>query len=140
MNIEISKHGLNFGEDLEYIGTFIKVGKSKKINVDQYRLLVRGVKTGKEMILFISYKENFFKNPKCSEIEYVNDFKYITPTHLKNQNYNYYYLNNDLSTVDEFFTVWKNHDPMISVGNYTHNFMSDIEDYTWTYKFNNKQY
>jgi len=132
-------YGLNFGEDLEYLGTFVK-GNPKKVNVDHYRLLVKGIKTGKEMILFLSYKLNFFKNPKCSKIEYVDEFKYVTPTHLKNKNYNYYYLNNDLSTVDEFFTTWKKHDPMIHVGNFQHQFMSSIKNYTWSYKFNNKQY
>jgi hypothetical protein len=49
MNIEISKHGLNFGEDLEYVATFIK-GKGK-IEPENYRILTRGVKTGEERLL-----------------------------------------------------------------------------------------
>ena len=54
MVIEISKHGLNLGEDLEYIATYIKgKSKGKLSNAERYRILTKGVKTGKEKILFI---------------------------------------------------------------------------------------
>lgn len=137
MNIEISKHGLNFGEDLEYISTFIK-GKGKS-GVDNYRLLVKGTKTGKEMILFLDHRPDFFGKDSYS-IEYIDYFKYITPDHIKNKNYNYYNTGYDLNTVDEFFTKWINCDPMVSVGGFMHQFVSDIQNYKWTYKFNNKTY
>jgi len=138
MNIEISKHGLNFGEDLEYISTFIK-GKGK-VKPENYRILVKGVKTGKEGLLMLSPHDNFFGRKLSYMMDYIDDFKYITPDHLKNKNYNYYNLGYDLDTVDTFFTLYVTHDPMISVGGFQHSFLTQIKNYTWTYKFNNKTY
>lgn len=138
MIIEISKHGLNFGEDLEYVSTFIK-GKGKS-GVENYRILVKGVKTGKEMLLFLGLRPNFFGRQNSYMIEYVDDFKHITPDQIKNKQYNYYNLGIDLNTVDEFFTKWIKGDPMVSVGGYQHQFVTSISNYTWTYRFNNKDY
>ena len=129
-------YGLNFGEDLEYISTFTKGKvKSKVIN---YRLLFRGVNTGKEYLLFLGTRENFFGRPKSHSIEYVDQWKTITPDHLKNKNYNYYKIGFDPITVEDFLDEWKKSDPMIHVGNYQHQFLTKINGYTWTYKFNNK--
>jgi hypothetical protein len=138
MNIEISKHGLNFGEDLEYVSTFIK-GKGKS-GVDNYRILVRGVKTGREMILFLEHRPNFFGRKDSCQIAYIDEFKYITSDQIKNKQYNYYKLGYDLNTVDEFFTKWINSDPMVSIGGFQHQFVTTINNYTWTYRFNNKDY
>lgn len=139
MNIEISKlHGLNFGEDLEYIATYIK-GKGKP-DVEKYRILTRGVKTSKERILFLNGRENFFGRKKSFMIEILDKFQHISPNQIKNKNYNYYKFGYDLNTIDEFFTAYINSDPMIHVGGLQHSFVSTIKNYTWTYKFNGKYY
>jgi len=130
MNIEISKiHGLNFGEDLEYIQTYIKgKNKGKLTEVERYR------------ILFLEGRENFFGRKKSFMIESVDEFQHISPDQIKNRNYNYYKFGYDLNTVDEFFTAYINSDPMIHVGGFQHSFVSGIKNYTWTYKFNGKSY
>lgn len=138
MIIEISKHGLNFGEDMEYVTTFIK-GKGKS-TVDNYRILIRGTKTGKEMLLFLGHRPNFFGRQQSYMIDYIDEFKYITTDQIKNKQYNYYKLGFDLNTVDEFFTKWIKGDPMVSVGGYQHQFVTSINNYTWTYRFNGKDY
>lgn len=138
MNIEINKpYANNYGEELEYISTYIK-GKSGK-GVKDYRILVRGVKSGTERLLFLDPRENFFGR-KVMYLIGECGFKYITPDLLKNKNYNYYNLGYDPSTVDEFFSEWISKDPFVHVGNYQHTFRSMIKDYTWAYKFNNKLY
>lgn len=138
MIIEISKHGLNFGEDLEYVSTFIK-GKGKS-GVDNYRILTKGTKTGKERILFLEHRPNFFGRQNSYAIGYIDDFKYIAPNQIKNKNYNYYDFGVDINSVDVFFTKWINGDPMVSIGGFQHQFVTTISNYTWTYKFNNKEY
>lgn len=137
MILEISKHGLNFGENLEYISTFIK-GKTKP-KIENYRLLFKGVKTGKEYILFISTTENFFGRERV-RLEYLDGgfWKVISPDHIKFKNYNYYKLGVDTNSVEEFFETWKKSDPMIYSGDGFHQFISKVDGYTWTYKFNNK--
>ena len=139
MILEISKHGLNFGENLEYVSTFTK-GKTKP-KVENYRLLFKGVKTGKEHILFISTRPGFFGRD-CSRIEFldVSACKVISPDHIKLKNYNYYKLGVDPNTVEEFLETWKKSDPMVYIGNYLHQFISKVNGYTWTYKFNNKSF
>ena len=142
MIIEISTHGLNLGEDLEYVNTYIK-GKGKS-GVENYRILTRGVKTGQERILFLEHRPNFFGRQNSYMIESLDDdmdnFQHISPDHIKNRNYNYYKFGYDLNTVDEFFTKWIKGDPMVSVGGYQHQFVTSINNYTWTYRFNNKDY
>ena len=145
MIIEISNHGLNFGEEIEYVATYIKgKGKSKLPMVERYRILTKGLKTGNEYILFFEVRENFFGRKKSYGMTCLDKnfggFRYITPDHIKNNNYNYYKVGYDLSTVDEFFTAYINADPMISAGGFSHQFISGMNNYTWTYKFNNKTY
>lgn len=137
MNIQISNHGLRFNEDLEYIATYIK-GKNKKAS--NYRILVKGTKTGKEYLLLLEPRENFFGRTKSQSIGYINDFQHINNDQIKNRQYNYYKLGYDLNTVDEFFTEWVTNDPMVITGNFQHSFISQIKNYTWSYKFNNKTY
>jgi hypothetical protein len=142
MIIEISQHGLNFGEDLEYVSTFVK-GKDDTFNIENYRILTKGVKTGKERLLMLDSIENFFGHKKVYEMSYLEGFKYITPDHLKfktkAKNYNYYNLGCDISSVDAFFSTWRKYDPPIYI-EYVHQFISLVNNYTWTYKFNNKSY
>jgi len=53
MKIEfIAPHSLNMGEDFEYLAAF-KKGKSKA-KTENLRLLIKGLKTGKEYILMLT--------------------------------------------------------------------------------------
>ena len=47
----IQPHSLNLGEDFDYVATFIN-GKAKP-KVENYRLLIRGLITGKEYLLML---------------------------------------------------------------------------------------
>ena len=42
MKLEISKYGLNLGEEFEYVATFLK-GKNSDVNVvEKYRIIMKG--------------------------------------------------------------------------------------------------
>lgn len=142
MKLEIGKYGLNLGQDYEYISTFLKGKNSKDTNVENYRLLMKGLKDGKETIFFLSKREGFFKNGDTYFIEIIteDDYRYVTPDHIKFKSYNYYRLSNNKKTVLDVFGLWKNANPMVHVGNYTHQFIDAIKGYTWTYKFGNKTF
>ena len=142
MKLEISKYGLNLGEEFEYVATFLK-GKNSDVNdVEKYRIIMKGLTTGKESIFFLQKREGFFNNGDTYFIEILeeDDYKYITSDHIKNKNYNYYRLNKSKQTVLDIFDAWKSSNPMISVGGYTSQFMDKIKGYTWTYKFGNKTF
>jgi hypothetical protein len=68
--------------------------------------------------------------------------KYISPIHIKtdNRKYNYYELSNDIKYLHHFFSVWKKSDPMLHVGNMSHQFLSKIVNYSGSYKFDNTVY
>jgi hypothetical protein len=154
-------HALNYGEnDSAWIKSkytpkskyFIQQGK----NVENYRILVKGVNSGDKMLLFLESRKNFFGRPnsyQMSSIEFKSeDFNFISPDHLQNivlkesdghdeeHIFDYYKLDSDPSRVDIFFQAWKASDPMLHTGGYTHQFMTKINGYTWSYKFNNKSY
>lgn len=62
MKLEISKYGLNLGEEFEYVATFLK-GKNSDVNdVEKYRIIMKGLTTGKESIFFLQKREGFFNN------------------------------------------------------------------------------
>lgn len=134
-------HALNLGENLEYVDTYVK-GKNTKQTVESYRILFRGVNTGKEWILFLGKMENFFGKPFIYRIEHLNDidFKRISPFQLKNKNYNYYLIQNNPKHVEELFDAWKSSDPMVHVGGCQHSFISRCLNYSWAYRFNNKTF
>lgn len=139
--LEINKTGgLNLGEDWEYIATFLKGKKASELNPRHYRLLFKGVNTGKEAIFFLQPRPDFFGRNEALFLEFLDEFKYITPDHIKNKCYNYYKLSTDPKYVHNFFKLWKKSDPMIHTGNFIHQFMSNIKNYIWTYKFEGKEY
>jgi len=128
------------GEDFEYVDTFMK-GKDTKIKVENIRLLLRGVKTGTEMFFFIYKRENFFGQDRfiVEQIE-LSHCKKLTNDHYKFKNYNYYRKGKDSLDVEFVFTLWADRDPMVHVGNYTHQFISKISGYKGSYKFEDKIY
>lgn len=129
----LNPHSLNMGEDFYYVSTF-KKGKAGTKIVD-YRILVKGIDTGKEMLMALQGRENFFGRPVSYMIDMID---VCDPGHIKGENkkYNYYKLSEDPSTVSEFLDLWKLSDPMVSVGGYTHQFISSITNYQGSYKFN----
>ena len=141
MKIEfIAPHSLNMGEDFEYLAAF-KKGKAKA-KTENLRLLIKGLKTGKEYILMLDGRENFFGRKISYQISPipVTPDNYITPDHIKSTRYNYYRLDSNSSHVHEFLTLWKSSDPMIHVGNMGHQFLTTVKGYKGTYKFENITY
>lgn len=140
MILELDKvHALNFEENLEYVDTYVK-GKNTKPSVESYRILFKGVNTGKEYILFLRKLEKFFGKPFIYEVNYLDDFNIISPTQLKFKNYNYYQIPNNPTHVEELFDAWKKSDPMVHVGGCQHSFISTCQNYSWSYRFNGKSF
>jgi hypothetical protein len=143
MIIEFLKpYSLSMNEDFEFISVFLK-GKNKKPNPNTIRILVRGVKTGKECMLCLESRPNFFGRKDNYHIGILYVDEYITPDHIKTENkrYNYYRYSNNISIVHRFFKIWRKGDPMVHNGNMTHSFISKIgSKYTGAYKFDNKIY
>ena len=143
LQLNKKRFALNLGEDFEYINTYIK-GKRGKHIADNYRLHFRGVTTGQDILFFIiSRGDNFFGRKNSYEINTIQFGSMMVSddkTHIKFKNYNYYKLDAAPSRVDEVLTAWKNSDPMVHVGNYEHQFITAIKDYTAAYKFNGKSY
>jgi hypothetical protein len=131
-----SPHSLNMGEDFEYISTY---NKGKKTSVENYRILIKGKKTGKEGLLMLEKRENMFGKDRY-HIGFIDEYKTLNENHLKNKNYNYYDIGDDPKTVEDFFNLWKNSDPLIHIGGKTHQFLSKIPNYNYSYKFNKKQF
>lgn len=141
MIIEFLKpHALNMGQDYEYLATFCK-GRGK-LTIDKMRILVKGVNDGKELLLGLEGREGFFGRENSYQIIYMNVEEWITPDYLKTERkvYNYYRVRTDVADVDYFFTAWTNSDPMVHVGNLTHQFLTKIKNYKGSYKFNKKIY
>ena len=136
--LEFNSYGLNFGENLIYLDTYIK-GKVKNPTVEDYRILFRGENTNKEY-LYIHKMENFFKRPFIYRIEYIDSHKTVSSTHIKSKNYNYYKYRNNVQDVIEMLDAWKKTDPLVSNGVYLHSFISKIPNYTWSYKIDNKTF
>jgi len=136
----LKPHALNLGEDFEYISTFVK-GRTK-VTTDKYRILVRGVNTGKEYLLALEGRPSFFGRPLSYHINTIEVTNYVTPTYIKGENkkYNYYFHTNDTAPVHEFFDTWVKSDPMVQIGGLKHNFLSAIPNYKGTYKFDNITY
>jgi len=136
----IPPHSISMGENFYYISTF-KKGKYNP-TVENYRIIIRGVDTGVEMILALEARENFFGRPVSYMINIIKVSEYITPTHIKGENkrYNYYKYSDDPNTVADFFKLWISNDPMVSVGGHTHQFISSMKNYQGSYEFNAIKY
>jgi hypothetical protein len=157
MNIEISKSGLNFGTDLEYISTFIK-GTKKPSNpknlIERYRILVRNLKTDEKFLLYLETMFQFAGKDRY-QVSWIDgdQLTFITPTHIRNKSsnevgdghevtsiFNYHDIGYDPKSVEDFFQAWISSDPLVYTGGMTHQFASVNKNYTWSYKFNNKTF
>lgn len=131
---------LNLGEDLEFISVFAK-GK-KKQSVSDYRVRLRGVNSNKEFLFGLEKPDphrDSFLGQRILLLDQT-DWTVVTPTHFKNRNWNYYYLNSDSSVLNSILQEWKNSSPMIHIGNFIHQRMNLHSAYTWAYEFNNIKY
>ena len=142
MIIEFLKpYSLNMGEDFEYVSTFIK-GKDK-LSLENCRILVKGLTTGKDMLIALENRDNFFGRPVNYKITLIKVSECITNDHLKGENkkYNYYRVGYDIRDVHTVLNAWRQADPMVHVGDLTHQFVSKIgNNYKGSYKFDNKIY
>lgn len=134
-------HALNFGEDFNYISTYVN-RDIQTPTIEDYRILVEGVKSGEQLLLFINKMDNFFGKSRY-RIEYIDGFK-VTPTFIRNKGkdktYVYHNIGHNTNHVEDMLDAWKKSDPMVHMGNLTHQFISKANGYTWAYRFNNKTY
>jgi len=131
------------GQNFEYISTFIN-GRHKSIQ--NMRLLVRGVNDNLEYVLMLDPRPGFFgrKISYGINIISIDPIQYVTPTHIrvvgKSTNYDYYFFDINTNNVHDFFKTWKKGDPMVHIGNKTHQFISKMNNYKGSYRFDNKTY
>lgn len=142
--LEISPYGPRYNQDFEYIATY-KKGKNSKVHPDNFRILVRGCLDNKEYIIWFEIRERFMGRVGkiYMHLHALDKFKHISPTEIKNldnKRYNYHKVRVDSSDMNLLLDEWKNTDPLVIVGQYTHQHISKINNYTWTYKFNGKKY
>ncbi len=134
------KYALNLGQDFGFIGNYYK-GKLKnesKLEITRLRPLFLGLNDCEEYIL--SLELGGFTRAELNFME-INRMKIIKPgEHIKLKNYNYYFLNKDLNLVNKLFQAWKDAKPGVHLGNYEHQHMDKIKNYTWAYKFNGVEY
>lgn len=136
-------YSLNLGEDFEYVSTFIKGKKSK--NILDLRFLFKGIKSNKLIFLYFDLHTDLYHNCISSPINKIITIeekycKKISDKHYKFKNYNYYYYDNNYNNINLLLTSWKNLNPIVYIGNYEHQYISNIKNYTYTYKFNNQTY
>lgn len=125
-------------ENLEYIGTYIKGKARKKLNIDNTRILVKGVDTGKMYMMFVAKD---FVPRESHFIEFIST-DYITEfdgmNHLKFRAYNYYLMDNDPSIIDTVLSYWKNNNP--KTDKYDNDLIADNERYNYIFEFNGNTY
>ncbi len=118
-------------EDLEYIATFIK-GKSKNIN--DIRILMRGVKSGNNYFMFL--KDDF----SGSFLHYIglNSFEKISDKHYKFKSYNYYFFREGANDVDILLKKWLGNNPKpFQFSSFKINL---IKNYTYIFDYNSNKY
>ena len=100
------------------------------------------IKTGKEYLLALEGRPSFFGRELSYFISSINVVEYVSPEHIQSDNkrYDYYYYSKDIKTLHEFFNLWKESDPMIHVGNKSHQFLTKIKNYKGSYSFDNEVY
>lgn len=127
------------GKEFEYLNTFVK-GKRGK----EYRHHFREVNTGTEYLVYLPDAE-----PPFNSIEMLSvgdkmgagfEVVKISSSQFKNGRYNYYLKGYHPELVNQMFEEWKSSNPMVSVGGFVHQFISDIPDYDWRFLFNNIKY
>lgn len=99
------------GQDFGFIGNYYK-GKLKnesKLKIENLRPLFLGLEDCKEYILTL--KLGGFQRAELAFID-VEYMKILKPgEHIKFKNYNYYFLNKDLTLVNKLFQAWKDAKP-----------------------------
>ena len=137
-------HALNMGEDFEYLSTFIlKDEDYPKLTLQNCRILVKGVKTGKEYFMMLEDRENFFGRPIQYFIGMIEVTDWVTDDQARGEKrgYNYYRVGYDIRDVHTILTSWRQVDPLVHMGNLTHQFVSKAgQNYKGAYKFDNKIY
>lgn len=148
MTIELlPKHSLNFGENLEYVATYMLADTyaeaKKSREIEKIRILTKGSKTGKERILYLEKYENFAGRDRYM-IAFIDgdQINHVTPNHIENEVtkeiFNYWKKGNNPKYVEIMFSAWVNSDPLIHNGDMTHSFLSKQTNYRGGYRFNNK--
>ncbi len=118
-------------EDLEYVSTYIK-GKSKDIN--DIRILMTGVKTGKKYFMFL--KKDF----DSSFLHFI-DLSYVKEVgegHYKFKSYNYYFFREDKNDVNVILNKWLENNPIPF--QYSPYKISEIDNYTYLFDYNGNKY
>jgi len=157
MTIELlPKHSLNFGENLEYVSTYILADTyaeaKRSREIEKIRILTKGSKTGKERILYLEKYENFAGRDRYM-IAFIDcdRINHVTPNHIENEavneigdgvehteRFHYWKKGNNPKYVEIMFSAWVNSDPLIHNGDMTHSFLSKQTNYKGGYRFNNK--
>jgi len=133
----IYPHSINLGEDLEFIANFHK-GKKFTKDIENLRPLFKGVNSNKEYLMMNHLIPIF--NFEEVDLDFTTNFIRISPTQLNNGVYKYHYMDHDISKVEDILSYWRNSDPMVHLGNYTHQTISKIQNYHGAYEFNGKIY
>ena len=137
MIIEFFKpHALNMGEDFEYISTFVKGKGNGKPKFENYRILLKGVKTGKEYLMMLEEMPNFFGQNRY-RINLLDIDCWIGTDIVKTNKriYTYYRYRYDINDVHLMLDTWIKSDPMVHIGNYLHQMVSKVgRNYKGTYK------
>jgi len=146
MILQINRpYGLNLGEDFEFICNYYK-GKKTTYDPSKIRTHFRGVNTNTDILMY--FESDAFGLKSIGNliggtigILYFNNLKVIEEgRHYKNKNYNYYYLDNNPLKVVQWLRMWKNTNPAVHIGDLTHMRIDNIQNYSWTYRFNNETF
>jgi len=90
---------LTTGDEFDVLGVYAK-GK----NLKGIRFLLENKKTKEQEIFFIDDSTtSHYSSPHPFGIDFgfVSEFKWVTKTHIKNKNYNYYYIDNDITKLEK---------------------------------------
>ncbi len=120
-------------ENLIYIATY---NKGKISNPKNIRLLMKGVNSGKEYMIFVSddFLGSFLSHIDKKFLKQIDGDK-----QLKYKAYNYYLQGSNPSDVNTVLNSWKTSDKPLP---YVHSSfkIKDIPDYTYLFKFGGNTY
>lgn len=121
------RHALYLGDDFEYISTFIESNKLQ--TVENYRLLLRGVESGKEIFLHIA--DHPYKGSYLVNLAYIE--RGIGTA-------NYQDIGSSNQHVHEVLSWWKENCKFITLCTETWMKKELVTGYKWAYKFENIEY
>lgn len=128
-------YALNFEENFEYIGTFVKGKKAK--GVMDFRILLKGVKTGREIFVFL---REIFDGKLTIEYVDVRSQNWKSDKHYRNSNWHYYGIGYDLPTLHQVFAEWRNSNPVVPIKMGMFTTFENIPNYVYTYRFDGVNY